>query len=107
MEVTYLCSPWMTGSSHHPRRERFDDITGRGPRGGPSWGIPAAKWVLILPWWGCQFNLSGCIAPGDGPTAGELDPTCAVMLGLARIYYRSVLPRMHFIPDSLTYSVPL
>ena len=32
------------------------DILGKGPHKQQPWGLPAHKWVLVLPWWGCDFN---------------------------------------------------
>ena len=37
-------------------QERFNDIMGKGAHGSQSWGLPPEKWVLVLPWWGCDFN---------------------------------------------------
>ena len=52
-----LCTFMVANAPLPTLAARFDEILGRPPYGSRgALGIPAAKWVLVLPWWGCDFN---------------------------------------------------
>ena len=59
-----MCSFMVANAPLPTLSTRFQEIMGVGKYAGRELGIPAEKWVLVLPWWGCDFS---CGADGRCP----------------------------------------